>query len=118
MAIIVPRGPDYILYFDNWFCGVDLQVVLKKVGISSVGTVREARLKGCKLPSDKDLKKKGRGSYVEMATTFEGVSLRAVKWFDNRPVTLLSTFASASPEQAVKRFDKKTRTTAASVLDS
>ncbi|KAL3179019.1 hypothetical protein MRX96_038269 [Rhipicephalus microplus] len=89
MASIVPRGLDYILYFDNWFCGVDLQVVLKKVGISSVGTVREARLKGCKLPSDKDLKKKGRGSYVEMATTFEG----------------------ASPEQAVKRFDKKTRTT-------
>ncbi|KAH8032436.1 hypothetical protein HPB51_025205 [Rhipicephalus microplus] len=111
MASIVPRGLDYILYFDNWFCGVDLQVVLKKVGISSVGTVREARLKECKLPSDKDLKKKGRGSYVEMATTFEGVSLRAVKWFDNRPVTLLSTFASASPEQAVKRFDKKTRTT-------
>nr|XP_037286120.1 piggyBac transposable element-derived protein 1-like [Rhipicephalus microplus] len=111
MASIVPRGLDYILYFDNWFCGVDLQVVLKKVGISSVGTVREARLKGCKLPSNKVLKKKGRGSYVEMATTFEGVSLRAVKWFDNRPVTLLSTFASASPEQAVKRFDKKTRTT-------
>ncbi|KAH8027792.1 hypothetical protein HPB51_010306 [Rhipicephalus microplus] len=111
MASIVPRGLDYILYFDNWFCGVDLQVVLKKVGISSVGTVRGARLKGCKLPSDKDLKKKGRGSYVEMATTFEGVSLRAVKWFDNRPVTSLSTFVSASPEQAVKRFDKKTRTT-------
>lgn len=91
---------------------MDLQVVLKKVGISSVGTVREARLKGCKFPSDdKDLKKKGRGSYVEMKTTFEGVCLRAVKWFDNRPVTLLSTFASASPEQAVKHFDKKTRTT-------
>ncbi|KAH8008885.1 hypothetical protein HPB51_006907 [Rhipicephalus microplus] len=79
MASIVPRGLDYILYFDNWFCGVDLQVALKKVGISSVGTVREARLKGCKLPSDKDLKKKGRGSYVERATIFEGVSLRAVK---------------------------------------
>ncbi|KAL3214886.1 hypothetical protein MRX96_006977 [Rhipicephalus microplus] len=111
MASIVPRGLDYILYFDNWFCGVDLHVVLKKFGISSVETVREACVKGCKLPFDKDLKKKGRGSYVEMATTFEGVSLRAVKWFDNRPVTLLSTFASASPEQAVKRFDKKTRTT-------
>ncbi|XP_050038274.1 piggyBac transposable element-derived protein 3-like [Dermacentor andersoni] len=66
-------------------------------------------LKGCKLPSDKDLKKKGRDSYVEMETTFEGVSLRAVKWFDNRPVTLLSTIASASPENTVKRFDK-TRT--------
>ncbi|KAH8010167.1 hypothetical protein HPB51_025602 [Rhipicephalus microplus] len=110
MASIVPRCLVYILYFDNWFCGVDLQVVLKKVGVSSVGTVREARLKGCKLPSDKDLKKKGRGSYMEIATTFEGVSLRAVKWFDNRPVTLLSPFASASPEQAVKRFHK-TRTT-------
>ncbi|KAK8763335.1 hypothetical protein V5799_034055 [Amblyomma americanum] len=110
MVSVAPRGLDYILYFDNWFCSVDLQVVLKKAGISSVGTVREARLKGCKLPSDKELKMKGRGSYVEMETTFEGVSLRAVKWFDNRPVTLLSTFASASPENTVKRFDKKTRT--------
>ncbi|XP_072144446.1 piggyBac transposable element-derived protein 2-like [Dermacentor andersoni] len=110
MASVVPRGLDYILYFDNWFCSVDLQVVLKKAGISSVGTVREARLKGCKVPSDKELKKKGRGSYVEMETTFEGVSLRAVKWFDNRPVTLLSTFASASPENTVKRFDNKART--------
>ncbi|KAH8035516.1 hypothetical protein HPB51_005829 [Rhipicephalus microplus] len=102
MASIVPRVLNYILYFDNWFCGVYLQVVLKKVGISSVETVHEARLKGCKLPSDKDLKKKGRGSYVEMATTFEGVSLRAVEWFDNHPVTLLSTFASALPEPSVK----------------
>ncbi|KAK8779772.1 hypothetical protein V5799_018886 [Amblyomma americanum] len=79
MASVVPRGLDYILYFDNWFCSVDLQVVLKKAGISSVGTVRKARLKGCKLPSDKELKKKGRGSYVELETTFEGVSLRAMK---------------------------------------
>ncbi|KAL3201041.1 hypothetical protein MRX96_012874 [Rhipicephalus microplus] len=30
MAGIVPRGLDYILYFDNWFCGVDLQVVLQE----------------------------------------------------------------------------------------
>lgn len=111
MASVVPRDLDYILYFDNWFCSVDLQVVLKKVGISSVGTVREARLKGCKLPSDKELKRKGRGSYVEMETTFEGVNLRAVKWFDNRHVTLLSSFASALPDHPVKRFDKKTRTT-------
>ncbi|KAH7943822.1 hypothetical protein HPB52_011866 [Rhipicephalus sanguineus] len=95
MASVVPRDLDYILYFDNWFCSVDLQVVLKKVAISSVGTVREARLKGCKLPSDKELKRKGRGSYVEMETTFEGVNLRAVKWFDNRHVTLLPSFASA-----------------------
>ncbi|KAH8041817.1 hypothetical protein HPB51_018611 [Rhipicephalus microplus] len=106
MASIVPRGLDYILYFDNWFCGFDLQVVLKKVGISFVGTVREARLKGCKTSiRQRSEEEKGRGSYGEMVTTFEGVSLRAVNWFDNRPVTLLSTFASASPEQAVIALD-------------
>lgn len=65
-------------------------------------------MKGCKLPSDKELKDKGRGSYVEMATTLEEANLRAVKWFDNRHVSLLSSFASASPEQLVKRFDKDT----------
>lgn len=87
-----------------------LHVVFKKVGISSLRTAREAHLRGHKLPSDKYLKKKRRGSYVKMATTYEGVILRAVMWFDNRPVTLLSTFASASLEQAGKRFNKKTQT--------
>ncbi|KAH8031027.1 hypothetical protein HPB51_012495 [Rhipicephalus microplus] len=111
MGSVAPRDPNYSLYFDNWFCSVDLQVVLKKVGINSVGTVREARLKGCKLPSDKELKDKGRGPYLAMATTFEGVNLRAVKWFDNSHVSVLSSFASAPPEQLVKRFDKKTPTT-------
>ncbi|KAH9384245.1 hypothetical protein HPB48_026230 [Haemaphysalis longicornis] len=119
MTSVVPRGLDHILFFENWSWGVDSQVVLKKVGISSVGTVHEARLKGCKFPSDKDLKKKGRGSYGEMKTTFEGVSLRAVKWFDHdllywvRPAHAAVSYGSARPQkcQAVKRFDKKTRTT-------
>lgn len=31
MASAAPRGLDYTLYFDNWFCGVDLQVVPRKV---------------------------------------------------------------------------------------
>lgn len=35
------------------------------------------------------------------------MTLKAVKWFDNRPVTLLSTFTGANPITQVQRWDKK-----------
>ena len=39
--------------------------------------------------------------------SFDNVELRAVKWFDNRGVTLLSTYESVEPTKNVERFDKK-----------
>lgn len=55
------------------------------------------------------MKKKGRGAFEEKETKVNGVSVRAVKWFDNRAVTLLSTFASANPPPTAERWDKKSK---------
>ena len=52
------------VFFDNLFPSPDLMVYLKSRGIYSVGTSRADRSRGCLMPSEKDLKKKGRGNTV------------------------------------------------------
>ena len=77
-----------------------------------IGTVREDRLKGCKvLSSDNDLKKRanqdGRG-IMELAIAKEkDIEIRVVKWFDNRSVRVLTNMASVNPIGTVQRWDKK-----------
>ena len=82
-------------------------MALWKQGIACVGTVRANRLRGCKLPDDKVLRKKGRGAMVLQTVTIDGVDLRAVKWFDNRGVTLLSPYAAIELITNIQRFDRK-----------
>ncbi|XP_054462494.1 piggyBac transposable element-derived protein 3 [Anoplopoma fimbria] len=91
----------------NWFCIMDLQVLLEKKKIHCVGTVRQNRLAGCTFMDDGAMKAKGRGTHQEKMTTHDGVNLWAIKWFDNRPVALLSTFVAANPTTEVQRWDKK-----------
>jgi hypothetical protein len=67
------------LYFDNCFTEVQLVTELEKLGIHSLGTVRPNRLKGCKFSSDKEMKKRGRGSYEEFSCKFDSITLNAVK---------------------------------------
>jgi len=45
-----------------------------------------------------------------MEITIDRIPIRAVKWFDNRPV-VASTFAKAAPVGSVERFDRKTKQT-------
>ena len=82
---------------------------LAKKHIYSLGTVRQNRLKGIgnAMPAEKEMLKKQRGSHVEVSTTYDGVELRALKWVDNRCVTLLTSFSSAQPLGTCKRYDKK-----------
>lgn len=99
----IPTNISHKLFFDNWFCSVDLQILLEKEKIHSVGTVRQGRLTGCTFMNDRAKKVKGRGTHEEKMTTHNGVNLWAVKWFDNRPVTLLSKFVAANPTTQVLR---------------
>ncbi|KAF2879224.1 hypothetical protein ILUMI_26945 [Ignelater luminosus] len=61
LSRLVPRHKNYKLYFDNWYTSISLQVYLAKESILSLGAVRSNRLSRCKLPSEKKLKKRGRG---------------------------------------------------------
>ena len=103
----VPRNMDYRLFYDNYFAGILLQVTLVKLQIHSLSTVRANRLKGCVLKSDKEMKKIGRGTHQELHTVVDDVEVRVVKWYYNKPVHILSTYASAHPISQVERWDKK-----------
>lgn len=45
-----------------------------------------------------------------MQVTVDGVNLMGVKWYDNKPVHLLSTFVGAHPTTEVKSWGAKTKT--------
>lgn len=104
MARSIPRNQNFQLYFDNWFNSLPLQVYLYKEGILSLGTIRRNRLGGCSFPSEKELKRNGRGSYSEKVCTTDGVDLSAIACYGNKVVYLLSTFVGSKPEMEVKRY--------------
>ena len=71
------------------------------------GTVRSGRLPGCQLKDDKILSKQGRGSFDSCVLSTP--SIVAVRWFDNRSVTLASTFVGPLPVQKIRRWEKATK---------
>ena len=105
----IPRNVWHKIYCDNWFTSVALHTTLSKQGIACLGTVRSNRLPGCTFPTDKVMRRQGRGTTCLQTTTIDGVELRATKWFDNRGVVLLSTYAAVDPTTQIERFDRKLR---------
>jgi hypothetical protein len=73
-----------------------------------MGTARRKLLQllGCKFSSDKEMKKRGRGSYEDFSCKVDSITLNAVKWYDNKPIHLLSTFFGAHRTSAVQRWDR------------
>ena len=57
------------------------------------------------LKTDKEMKKKGRGSHDEVRSRDGKVVL--VKWFDNRSVVLASNFVGVGDEDEVERWEQK-----------
>jgi len=78
-------------------------------GIWCCGTVRVPRIPGIQKSKtqEKDLIKKGRGTYEEMRSTGNPIEVTYVKWFDNKIVNIVSTFAKSRPLSVVPRFDYK-----------
>ena len=105
LSEVIPNNANHLLYFDNWFTSMPLKLELWKRGIFCLGTARSNRLKGCALMTDKEMKSKGRGTYDEKECKIDGAVFRAVKWYDAKSVTLLTTFDSAEPTNSVKRYD-------------
>ena len=101
----VPRFKWYKLYFGNWYTSVDLVKHLHNQGIACVGTVRANRLPNCKMTPDAAMKKKGRATIELWTSDYDDVELRAIKWFDNRGVSLLSTYESVNSITHISRFD-------------
>lgn len=103
----LPDRQGNLIVADNFFTGPQLVSELSEKGISFIGTVRENRLQSCKLMDEKSMKKNGRGTTDCSVTACGQKTMVAVKWFDNRTVTLLSNCTGIDPVVTVKRWDKK-----------
>uniref|UniRef100_A0A672L7S8 PiggyBac transposable element-derived protein domain-containing protein n=1 Tax=Sinocyclocheilus grahami TaxID=75366 RepID=A0A672L7S8_SINGR len=92
-----------VVFFDNFLTSFKLvQTLQTSLGVQCIGTVRPNRTGGAPLMTDKELIKRGRGSYDYRSA--EGVI--AVKWFDNKCVNLLSNASGIMPLSAVERWCK------------
>lgn len=94
-----------VVFFDNYFTSFDLILSLHaNLGIKCIkciGTARSNRIGGAHLIEDKELMERGRGALDKSA---EGVL--AVKWYDNKCVTLLSNVCGIMPLTSVQRWSK------------
>ncbi|XP_055005274.1 piggyBac transposable element-derived protein 3-like [Boleophthalmus pectinirostris] len=107
LASTLPTGQNYKVYADNFFTSVPLLVKLLECGIHFVGTVRPGRVPNLRLAEEKELKKQGRGSFDFRVSQEHNIC--AVRWYDNRSVTLLSTFDGPNPVDKVARWNKSTK---------
>ena len=103
MASSLPDGHIFKLFADNFFTSLPLVEELKKHDILYVGTIRLPRMKKSPLMVEKDLKKKGRGAYDKLD---ENSNMIAVRWFDNKSVNLVSSYAGIEPVGNVRRYDR------------
>ena len=108
LCSMLPDHKQYKIFSDNFFTSIPLLQKLLDRGIQYVGTVHANRLNGCSLPDDKELLKRGRGSFDWRVE--EEIGVVATRWCDTRAVTLLSTYFGITPIDQVKRWEKSQRT--------
>ncbi|XP_067939799.1 piggyBac transposable element-derived protein 1-like [Watersipora subatra] len=101
----LPVNANYKVYADNFFTSIPLLKKLKERGMFYTGTVRKNRLAGCPHFEDKELKTKGRGALDYSVE--ENFQIAAVKWEDNKSVTMLSSLTGAHPVLEAERWDKQ-----------
>uniref|UniRef100_A0A671XXE1 Si:ch211-255f4.7 n=1 Tax=Sparus aurata TaxID=8175 RepID=A0A671XXE1_SPAAU len=99
--------PGSQVYCDRFFTTIQGVDRMMKKQVYVTGTVMKNRVPAAvqKLPSDKMMKKAGRGTSAQV-TTGDG-KMCVVKWFDNKPVLMMSVVHDTQPEDTCQRWDKK-----------
>lgn len=95
----------YKTIVDNLFTGIPLIGQLASQRIFYTGTARVNRIGHCELKDKKELKKGGRGSLDHRVEQTENIA--AVRWFDNKAVTMSSFLVSIEPMTEACIWDKK-----------
>ena len=98
----LPKSKNYRLFFYNWFCTLDLCIMLKRMGLLSTTTVRVDRMKS--LPSGNETNNMGQGTRRYKSDLNSGLVI--VRWYDNKYLSVIFTYAN--PEQClpVQRCDQ------------
>lgn len=98
--------PGTKVYFDRYFTSGPLLDKLAENGIAGTGTIMNNRIpKGVKLSSEKELKEKGRGTSEMFARNDKKQAV--VRWYDNKPITLMSSIHGQHPEDTCRRWSRK-----------
>lgn len=95
LAEVIPRNQNYKLFTDNWFTSHALLCELDRIGIMAAGTVKENRCGRCPFITTKEMMNLDRGTYDIKVDRDNNIV--ACKWFDNKVVCLISTFAAEEP---------------------
>ena len=104
----LPKNAGFKISAENYFTRVPLVEKLLKDGFFYVETIRVPRMRGCKLESEKTMKKKGRGSTDFKILSDEKIII--VPWFDNKPANLISSYVAVEPIDSVRRYDQREKT--------
>ena len=99
----LPSGHSFKIFSDNFFTSLALVGELEKDAIHFVGTVTIPILKNCPLMAEKDFKKQELGAINYRDETNSNII--AVKWYENKAVTLISSFVGIDPIAEISRYD-------------
>ena len=80
---------------------------MKENGYLTTATLRADRTKGCPLPTEKDLKKQGRGSHSFRTDANTGIAV--TKWSDNKCVQMITNYCNPDSVGKVRRRDRQER---------
>ena len=96
------------LFFDNYFASPELVDYLGNTKkIWALSTLNSNRSRGCPIPTEKEMKKSGRGHTEEIVDSDEKVVVTA--WHDNKRVLMLSNYIGKDPVDTCQRFDRKAK---------
>lgn len=103
MKLLSTFPPGVSVYMDRYFNSEHLLDLLhSEANATGTGTLTKSRIpKNSKLRSDNDMRKEGRGAVDQCVRSDGQISL--IKWFDNKPVILMSSREGSHP------LDKCTR---------
>uniref|UniRef100_A0A674PFF5 PiggyBac transposable element-derived protein 3-like n=2 Tax=Takifugu rubripes TaxID=31033 RepID=A0A674PFF5_TAKRU len=95
------------VYCDRLFTSIQGAEQMLKKELYLTGTVMKNRVTAAvqKLPTDKTMQTSGRGTSKEVSS--EDGQLCVIKWFDNKPVLMISAVHGTQPEDICQRWDKK-----------
>ena len=101
------KNVNHKVFFDNFFSSIAIMNHLKKDGFWAVETIHKDRLKGADkhMLAERDLKKKGRGSYDFIVEANSGVMV--IRWFNNGLVQFLSNYVGNNLAAQARCWSRK-----------
>lgn len=100
--------PGHIIYCDRYFTSEKLIDELRTRGLGCTGTLMKNRIPKevrALLLSDKELKRRGRGTSHVVVRNDDKISV--TKWFDNKPVIMMSSVEAQEAPDTCQRWCKQ-----------